>query len=416
MKTEKLIMKRNLLKHNITQKVYNNEKINDLIFNQNKRIVSIFKDNVIYNDYTEFFFMFYNKYNSLYFLKNLQKDFIKLLYSKDFINFYINKIMNNYYIKVKELKKINKPIRNKLTNSISIKKIIELNEKENNDLSDFLNLDNKINYIQEIDNSKNNLIRQISFISKINDDIIPISDEFLIMENELKDYLSVIKKKENMKVLNICDVFQNNNNKLRHISKKINTIPINKKIFIVRNKKFKNNKFSKNKNGSLIKGSNYTTDKNKINDEILKTPKRCNTEIVKDENIEKKYETIPLNNNSKKIKTISLLNGNEINQKNIYYNNFKEGRLKNKKLIHNKENSKTYYSNYSINTLDFNVKDNNFPSSILQKIQNDYKFKCQNKKNENILQKKYSTQRGESSKKKISLIRKIENNNNFKKK
>ena len=248
MKTEKLIMKRNLLKHNITQKVYSNEKINDLIFNQNKRIVSIFKDNVIYNDYTEFFFMFYNKYNSLYFLKNLQKDFIKLLYSKDFINFYINKIMNNYYIKVKELKKINKPIRNKLTNSISIKKIIELNEKENNDLSDFLNLDNKINYIQEIDNSKNNLIRQISFISKINDDIIPISDEFLIMENELKDYLSVIKKKENMKVLNICDVFQNNNNKLRHISKKINTIPINKKIFIVRNKKFKNNKFSKNKN------------------------------------------------------------------------------------------------------------------------------------------------------------------------
>ena len=37
----------NLLKHNITQKVYNNKKINDIIFNQNKRIVSIFKDNVI---------------------------------------------------------------------------------------------------------------------------------------------------------------------------------------------------------------------------------------------------------------------------------------------------------------------------------------------------------------------------------
>jgi hypothetical protein len=51
-------MKMNLLKHNITQKVYNNKKINDIIFNQNKRIVSIFKDNVIYNDCTNFFICF----------------------------------------------------------------------------------------------------------------------------------------------------------------------------------------------------------------------------------------------------------------------------------------------------------------------------------------------------------------------
>ena len=113
----------NLLKHNITQKVYNNKKINDIIFNQNKRIVSIFKDNVIYNDCTEFFYMFYSKFNSLYYLKHLKTDFNMLLYFKDFINFSINKIMNNHYIKVKQLKKNYKPIRNILKNSISIKKL-----------------------------------------------------------------------------------------------------------------------------------------------------------------------------------------------------------------------------------------------------------------------------------------------------
>ena len=415
MKTQKLIIKKNLLKHNITQKDYNNEKINDLIFNQNKRIVSIFKDNVIYNDYTEFFFMFYNKYNSLYFLKNLKKDFIKLLYYKDFINFYINKIMNNYYKKIKELKIINKPIRNIIKNSISIKKIIESDEKENNELSDFLNLDNQINYIQELDNSKNNLIRQISFISKINDDIIPISYEFLIMENELKNYISVINNKENMKVINICDVLTNKKYKLNNISKKINTIhPKNKKIFLIRNKKFKKNKLI-NKNESLIKENNYFTNKNKINDEILKTPERYNTEKLEDENIEKSNKTIPLNINSKKIKKISLLNGNENKQLNNNYKNFKEGKIKNNKLIHIKDNSKTYYTNYSINTLDSNLNDNNYHSSIFQLIKNDYKSNFQNKNNENILSKKYCTHRGENSKKKISLIRKIENKNYFKK-
>ena len=53
------IIKKNLFKHNITEKLYNQKKINDIIFNQNKRIVSIFKDYAIYNDYTEFIFMFF---------------------------------------------------------------------------------------------------------------------------------------------------------------------------------------------------------------------------------------------------------------------------------------------------------------------------------------------------------------------
>ena len=401
----------NLLKHNITQKVYNNKKINDIIFNQNKRIVSIFKDNVIYNDCTEFFYMFYSKFNSLYYLKHLKTDFNMLLYFKDFINFSINKIMNNHYIKVKQLKKNYKPIRNILKNSISIKKIIESYEKEKNDLSNFLNLDSNINYIQELDNSKNSLVRQISFVSKLSEDILPITDECLTIENKFNDYISIINKKENMKIINICDVFKNTNDKIKNITKKINLIEKkNKKLFIVRKKQ--NSKLINNRNGSLINANNYLMDKNKKNDEILKNPKRCNTENLEKEKSGKSYKTIPLNIISKKIKTISLLSENDNKQRNINENNFRKGKLNNKILIHTKT-SKKYYSNNSISTLDSNLKDNKslYHSSEIQLIQNNYKSNFENTKNGNVISQKYCSHRGQNSKKKISLIRKKNKNN-----
>ncbi len=44
----------NLMIHNVTQKEYQIKAINDIIYNENKRVVSLFKDHLIFNDPAEF--------------------------------------------------------------------------------------------------------------------------------------------------------------------------------------------------------------------------------------------------------------------------------------------------------------------------------------------------------------------------
>ena len=48
------ILKFNLIVHNSTVEEFNIKVINDIIYNENKRIVSKFKDHLIYNDPAEF--------------------------------------------------------------------------------------------------------------------------------------------------------------------------------------------------------------------------------------------------------------------------------------------------------------------------------------------------------------------------
>ena len=103
---------------------------------------------------------------------------------------------------------------------------------------------------------------------------------------------------------------------------------------------------------------------------------------------------------------------NDNKQRNINENNFRDGKLNNKILIHTKT-SKKYYSNNSISTLDSNLKDNEslYHSSEIQLIQNNYKSNFENTKNGNVISQKYCSHRGQNSKKKISLIRKKNKNN-----
>ena len=89
-----------------------------------------------------------------------------------------------------------------------------------------------------------------------------------------------------MKIINICDVFKNTNDKIKNITKKINLIEKKIKNYLLSGKS-KISKLINNRNGSLINANNYLMDKNKKNDEILKNPKRCNTEnLEKDEKME----------------------------------------------------------------------------------------------------------------------------------
>jgi len=48
------ILRFNLIVHNSTVEEYNIKVINDIIYNENKKIVSKFKDHLIYNDPAEF--------------------------------------------------------------------------------------------------------------------------------------------------------------------------------------------------------------------------------------------------------------------------------------------------------------------------------------------------------------------------
>lgn len=48
-----LIIANSLKKHNITIQNYENNKINNIIFDEKKKIVSLFKDNLLWNEPTE---------------------------------------------------------------------------------------------------------------------------------------------------------------------------------------------------------------------------------------------------------------------------------------------------------------------------------------------------------------------------
>ena len=69
------IVKFNLIVHNSTIDEYNIKVINDIIYNEDKRIVSKFKDHLIYNDPAEFLRRYRNKYHLLdfIFLAKVQK-------------------------------------------------------------------------------------------------------------------------------------------------------------------------------------------------------------------------------------------------------------------------------------------------------------------------------------------------------
>lgn len=59
------IIKENLEKKYLTSREYYNVKIvNDIIYNENTHIVSVFKDYLIFDDVSEFLKRFYNKHEA----------------------------------------------------------------------------------------------------------------------------------------------------------------------------------------------------------------------------------------------------------------------------------------------------------------------------------------------------------------
>ena len=128
------IMNKNLINYNLTEKQFNINKINDLIFNRNKRFVGIFKDYLFINDDTEFLSIFYSKKLSQDFLSKYSISNIKYP-NINFINREINKLIQKNKINKNQIvnsilsKKIKKSTKILSRSIINIKKLLEIEEE-----------------------------------------------------------------------------------------------------------------------------------------------------------------------------------------------------------------------------------------------------------------------------------------------
>lgn len=395
------IIKKNLFKHNITEKLYNQKKINDIIFNQNKRIVSIFKDYAIYNDYTEFIFMFFTKNKSIYLFNKIKKDYINIFYSIDFINYDINKIIYHYHLKINNLN--HSKIKHSSHKSICIKKIIENEKLENNDFSNFLNLDLNINNELDLNVSKD-IIRQLSFISSVTEELIPEKKKFLTIQSNKEK-----KELKKLDIINISDYL--NNNKNEKIKKPQTITPITQ-VRLLKNQKLKNIKLVKKTNGYLSNNINQNSRNYKKNK--ISPSKNIKTEF----NNMKQIKTLSVNNNNKKSKPISLLTESNYNENNFKrnYSNLNDVKYSSRKSYTTKENTRSN-SIYSLNTQESNFRDNKFYRNFIFKlIQSEcLEIDLQNKNNEQVFLNNYSSQKKQHNHKKNTFyIRKIEGKSNHK--
>ena len=90
-------MKDNLNKKYLTSREYYNVKIiNDIIYNENAHVVSVFKDYLIFDDVSEFLKRFYKKYETIQRLPKMYEFYEK---NSKFYPNYISLPENKYIFK-----------------------------------------------------------------------------------------------------------------------------------------------------------------------------------------------------------------------------------------------------------------------------------------------------------------------------
>lgn len=203
------ILHSKLYSYNSSPTLFNKYKINDLIFNKKKRLVSIFKDHLIFDDHSEFL-------NS-YYLKSISEIYFKIFliskefYTKDFVNFKINKIMiNNIQSKLNIKKRKNSQTEKKIEyNSINIRKNIE-KQSESTTLKNSL-------YYPSKENSKTIDLEYKGDYNKelyLSNNGSKIQKEESIISFYKED--SLFQKKPEIKILKVLTFnFRRNKNKLK---------------------------------------------------------------------------------------------------------------------------------------------------------------------------------------------------------
>ena len=414
------IIFKNLKKYSITKKKYNIFIINSIIFDQKNHIVTEFKNNLYWDETSEFLKRFYYLIESLERLPNISQYyetytlFAPIYFGLD-CNILI--IMNewtikkkNYleYIEDKEEENENNKGNNNIKKDLKFKKLIKSNlvysdssnkqsksSKKTLELTKYDNVDSF--FINSIDlshlekghykNKKKENINNIS-LSKIMDDLFNNYSVYKINNNNNDEEKNKITK-------NIS------NNKKNEINKKENTIVSSDKVLFSFSNLYKNRN---NKNSFQKRNCTNNTSTGKIKNEKKSKEKlficKMNNKINIPLNETKK------NNNKKKFNT--QINNLQININNLTRN---KSNIRDKKDKENIINN--IISNTHINTTSYNNSTNNSLSKLKIRKQKIKKLFLRNLK---LITPPYNYNRHMANSPETMDTNKIENNNNNNKK
>lgn len=401
----------NLFKYNISAKNIDKEIIDNIIFNEKKHIVSIFKEYLILDESCDFISKYYSLFESLTLLftisNNSNNNFIPTLsdIEKEMIILkgMKRKIEKINFIKKKTHKKLNKefPLENNISMlSIDSQKTIELSEQDKIIIGckDFGDVNDYSLLFQLISNKK----KKKTITHYKNEDKKKVNNNLMKKFNYVKQNKITLYNKSPNKINrnNILNQKINLNNKKKTTNEKFYTIELNNNII---NDKKNSTKTSRNKlikkkdlkiiktcntdeNQKFKKKFNFIESYNSMKKNLSYKPIKTTKSITKSSNSKNSHlsETIfPEKINIKK-SVINLRNNKNINSRN------KDNKILNSKSINSVNNlfianRKNSFNNNRISKTPLNSK----PTSLIKsKPNNQIKNKNNNKLKSNVLLKK----------------------------
>ena len=387
--------KKNLYNHygNNTINKYNLIKINNILSNRKIRIVSKFKDYLLYDDISEFFKRYYKGKESFIRIKKLSK------YYKDTSIIYPN------YSSLKESKYLYSNI---------IKKQMVINKQENYKKK---MKNNKIQKYYQNKNEGENINEKKFFNSTIYNDILNESESFMSLLFGIEN-----KNNNNTKDNNFFEKIKNDNDKEIEELTKIIDIIENNEIINYKNDKINNTEeinINKNykKKPRITVNSNINRDNNKIINTNKKIFDAMNSKISKINKLKKGFNHVIKIEKNKKF--LENNKNNEISKENNNYTISQEIKpdIHKKTIYHRKVNS-TLIGDY-LNKLELpsnsnfinmlknanetyadNINKSSKRSIIYQSMKNTNGFELKNSSNKIIHLPKY-TQNNKISEKNI---------------
>ena len=374
---------------------YNTTIINRLIYNINSKVVTEFKENLIWSDFTEFFYYFYERNKSEQLLKKLLNyyDVNNIIYP-NYISLYEgNYIFNNIEQKQKIIDRQEKMEKNGEKNqkakdkeeNILNSNVVEsiLNQTNTSENKRIFGLKDDNNFIEEDDFEQiNNLINNIDNIEK----------------NGNKN--KIFKKKNFIRIINANDNIGNKadkSNKKSYIKELLSTITYFEKIDnklkpkIENQKEINNNKIYSKEIFSKTNYNNLVIKRN-INFNNSKNHKRINTLDIDKTRLKNRILSYnnSLNDSNNSFKSPYIIK-RPINIDNITYSKKKisqnVSRSKNV-YIHKNSKSISNFNNYNFNLDTDNFKGIKIYRKKLHNINTDQNI--ENNSNSNSVNKNYS--------------------------
>ena len=348
---------------------YNILKINEILSNSKTRLVSAFKDYLLFDDFSEFFKHYYNRKES----KHRIKKFSNFLFKELFIYPNYSSFEEGKYILCNKIKKqmlLNKQKRNKyyLNNELKKNFLEKKNKVFNNKIYDYIFGEQKsesfINLLFGLDNKNKENAEQIE-----NNEIEEINEIIKMIELNENSYM-----KQSQNKITVNKLFSNKNNKNRNLFRKTfsktnkdtkdssnrnsNNIYIKNKMVnyksIIYHRKVRstlNSSITKLELPStknlinIIKISNATLDENNINKISKNKNENININKKIKQKITKEKKDAELFNNKNKHNTRNTqININMNNNTSVFCHDNKSIYIKNKVIRNNMSNKNIFES------------------------------------------------------------------------